>query len=261
MVYHPEPYWSRVAAEIAKRGTASLVAGDDDPYFRYKRQKFVTKFLLTTRFDSKVVLEVGPGPGGNLLEVVRGGAARVIGVDISHAMLAIAAERLKDYAGSVELLKTDGQKLPLSDGAADVTFTVTVLHHNTDPTMFQNLIREICRVTKETIILTEDTGKGFISPEKDWVARPVQAYAAECRKYGFRLASCQYLGLAASRLAHKLVSRLFVPRSHLEGQPFGWLPVATLRFLLTFTRPLDSLVPDRHDLTKMLFVRDSAAAI
>src|ERR1700751_17285 len=132
LVYHPEPHWSRVAAEIAKRGTASLVAGDDDPYFRYKRKKFVRKFLLTTRFDSKVVLEVGPGPGGNLLEVIRGGAARVIGVDISRAMLAIAAETLKDYAGSVELLKTDGQKLPLPDAAADLTFTVTVLHHNTD---------------------------------------------------------------------------------------------------------------------------------
>ena len=44
--YDPEVYWSRVAGEIEKRGE-NYVAGDDNPYFRYKRQRFLKKFLDT----------------------------------------------------------------------------------------------------------------------------------------------------------------------------------------------------------------------
>lgn len=59
--YLPESYWSRVATEIRKRGRDNCLAGDDNPFFRYRRQRFLTQFLSTMDFDSKVVLEVGPG--------------------------------------------------------------------------------------------------------------------------------------------------------------------------------------------------------
>jgi tRNA G46 methylase TrmB len=86
--YHPESYWSRVANEIKKRGPQNCLAGDDNPFFRYKRQKFLARFLSTIEFNSKVVLEVGPGPGGNLLQIVRTSRPRrVIGIDISSEML------------------------------------------------------------------------------------------------------------------------------------------------------------------------------
>ena len=63
--YDPEVYWSGVAQEIGKRGD-NYIAGDDNPYFRYKRLKFLKEFLDTIDFQSKSVLEVGFGPGGNL---------------------------------------------------------------------------------------------------------------------------------------------------------------------------------------------------
>lgn len=68
--YNPEIYWSRVAQEIEKRAE-NYVAGDDNPYFRYKRHKFLKKFLDTINFQSKVILEVGFGPGGNLQQIAR----------------------------------------------------------------------------------------------------------------------------------------------------------------------------------------------
>lgn len=261
MAYHPEPYWSRVATEIRKRGPHNYVAGDDNPFFRYKRQKFLARFLSTIDFDSKVVLEVGSGPGGNLLQVVRAGAQRVIGIDISREMLDLAAETLKGYETIVELHKTDGEHLPLADAAVNLAFTVTVLHHNTDTSMFQSLVGEICRVTKDMVVLIEDTGRDFVGPDPNssFVARPVEVYEAECRKHGFQLTDRQYLGLRVSRMAYTLVRRLLVSPNHLEGKPFGFLPVAALRVLLTFTRPLDDAVPDKRDLTRMVFVRDSAA--
>ena len=39
--YHPEPYWSEVADRIAERGDKNVIAGDDEPYYRYKRAEFL----------------------------------------------------------------------------------------------------------------------------------------------------------------------------------------------------------------------------
>jgi SAM-dependent methyltransferase len=261
LTYHPEPYWSRVAADIKKRGPHNYVAGDDNPFYRYKRQKFLARFLGTIDFNSKVVLEVGSGPGGNLLQIAQAGARRVIGIDISRQMLDLAAETLKGYETIAELHKTDGEHLPLADTAVNLAFTVTVLQHNTDTSMFQSLVGEICRVTKDMVVLIEDTGEGSVGtdPDSSYVARPVEVYEAECREHGFRLTDRQYLGLRVSRMAYTLVRRFLVSPNHLEGKPFGFLPVAALRVLLTFTRPLDDEVRDKWDLTRMVFVRDLAA--
>src|SRR5262249_35039931 len=135
-----EPHWSRVATDIRKRGPHNYLAGDDDPFCRYKRQKFLALFLGTIDFDSKVVLEVGCGPGGNLLQIAQAGARRVIGIDISRQMLDLAAEALKGYETIVELHKTDGEHLPLADRAVNLALTVTVLQHNTNTSMFQTLV-------------------------------------------------------------------------------------------------------------------------
>jgi len=256
-MYQPEPYWSRVATEIRKRGPRNYVAGDDNPYFRYKRKKFVARFLSTIAFGSKAVLELGPGPGGNLLHVVRAGASRAIGIDISGEMLALAAETLIGYPGIVELRKTDGVRLPLHDEEVDVAFTVTVLQHNTDTSQFQRMVAEVCRVTRETVYFIEDTTAHPVepTPEDNYVRRSVEAFVAECRKHGFELSGRQYLGLRASKKAYDAVTRHLVPASHREGEPFGQLPIALLKILLTATRPLDDVMPHDTDLTKMTFER------
>jgi hypothetical protein len=48
MAYQVESYWSCVADEIRKRASGRYVAGDDDPYYRYKRAKFLSRFLSRT---------------------------------------------------------------------------------------------------------------------------------------------------------------------------------------------------------------------
>jgi hypothetical protein len=40
-----------------KRGPQNFLAGDDNPFFRYKRQKFLARFRRAIEFNSKVVLE------------------------------------------------------------------------------------------------------------------------------------------------------------------------------------------------------------
>ncbi len=68
----------------ARGAGKSLLAGDDNPYLRMKRKKFLGRFLDAKDFRSKIVLEVGCGPGGNLLRIAqRSSPKKLIGVDIS----------------------------------------------------------------------------------------------------------------------------------------------------------------------------------
>ena len=44
MNYVPEKYWSKVAQEIAKRSNGNIIAGDDEPFYYYKRKQFLKGF-------------------------------------------------------------------------------------------------------------------------------------------------------------------------------------------------------------------------
>jgi len=258
--YDPEPYWDRVASEIQRRGPGNFVAGDDDPYARYKRQKCLRVFLGTLNFDSKVVLEVGSGPGGNLLHVLQAGASRVIGADVSGAMLDLSAKALEGRRDAVELHKIDGGRLPLNDKTVDLTFTVTVLQHVTGAATFQALVGEMCRVTRGAVVVVEDTGaERPASVGGGYLVRTVHAYEVECRKHGFQLIDRRYLGLRASRSAYALARRLFVSSDHTEGARHDAGAAAGMRLLLALARPLDALIEDHGDLTRMVFCGDRSA--
>jgi len=63
--------WSEVGQRIEERDNGeNVVAGDDEPYYRYKRKEFL-KLLNEVEFGGKSILEIGHGPGGNLMEVYR----------------------------------------------------------------------------------------------------------------------------------------------------------------------------------------------
>ena len=257
MAYDPELHWSRIAHEIRRRNVQAFVSGDNNPYYRYKRQQCLRRFIQSIDFQSKSVLELGVGPGGNLLEAARGGAHRLVGIDISAEMLHLAAHVLRHHGVCAELLKTDGHSFSLPDLDIDLSFTVTVLQHLTSLSMFQRAIAEMCRMTRQLIVLVEDTGTDSGEPalHRSSFYRPVEAYQSECGKHGFELVSREYLGLGASRAVHALVSRVMVSRTRQEGEAYGAFPVAALTVLLPLVRPFDHMLPCRTDLTKMVFAR------
>src|SRR5579863_9994994 len=67
------------------------------------------------------VIDVGCGCGATTVEIARavGPAGRVVGIDLSSGMLAVAAERLRKFASAACLLG-DAAALPLSDLRADL---------------------------------------------------------------------------------------------------------------------------------------------
>ncbi|HEX5112263.1 MAG TPA: methyltransferase domain-containing protein, partial [Saprospiraceae bacterium] len=102
--YQPEPYWSDVAKRIKNRKGKNVIAGDDEPYYRYKRKEFL-RLLKEVDFKGKNVLEIGSGPGGNLKELLNLSPAQLTGADISNDMIELAKSNLPSH---VSLVKTNG---------------------------------------------------------------------------------------------------------------------------------------------------------
>ena len=134
--YKADEHWSDVADKAARRSKRGrLVAGDDAPYYRYKRRLFLEKFLSQIPTDGRSVLEVGCGPGGNLAELLKRSPRRLAGCDVAPAMVEAAK---KSYGSQgVEVVLIDGTTLPFDDEEFDVSFTATVLMHNPTQTMVQ----------------------------------------------------------------------------------------------------------------------------
>ena len=244
--YIPEEYWSDVAKQIADREDGNVVAGDDEPYYDYKRREFLSLFRKQT-FSGKEVLELGPGPGGNLLELEKLGAAAIAGVDISQTMIDIARQRLKS---STTLYKTDGKRIPLDDNSYDVVYSVTVLQHITDEEMLKSITREMARVSRNEILVferIESTIKGHDSN----LGRPISYYQSLFSE--FTLEKHRTLQIGVSRRMSAATRRWLNSNSRKEGEPISAFALRTQQALLPITKILDKVFPTSTDLTLLHF--------
>lgn len=247
--YHPEPYWSEVATRIAERGNQNVVAGDDEPYYRYKREKFLA-MLNKVDFANKKVLEVGSGPGGNLSFVSKKQPERLVGADISEEMIKLAGGLLSDKA--VELFKVNGTTLPFEDDTFDIVFTATVLQHNTDEAMLQKLIAELCRVSSDQVIIFEQTSPS-VSGDELCMGRPIEYYEKIFSKHAYRLQQQEYINIYVSYLACGAIRKGLNPATRKEGEPLNKFSTILENALLPITKVLDNVVKVKKDLAKMEF--------
>jgi hypothetical protein len=259
MTYNPETYWTRVGQEIEKRSSGTFVAGDDNPYYRYKRVKFLRRFLDQIDFTDRTILEIGPGPGGNLKHIATHHRSKLlVGADISQKMCDLSARNLTDFA-NVQLYKTTGTDLPLADQSIDLSFTVTVLQHVTDGAMVSALIRNICRVTKSVIVIMENIGwHQELSGCDSYTGRTIQVYRDAFAAHGFQMQNVQFLNTKVSRRwferSWKIYTRLF-PKGRHEGDRINAFGRLLIGGPLPGTRLLDELHPETTDLGKLTFVR------
>jgi SAM-dependent methyltransferase len=256
VTYDPSAYWSKVGGDLRRRG--SLVAGDENPFLKYKREKFLSKFLSSIDFRDRVVLELGQGPGGNLKFIAeRGHPRKLLGVDISETMRDLASENLRAFGDLVELHHINGRELPFGDRTVDLSYTVTVLHHVTEEAMFLSLVKELCRVTKQKIVIMEDIGsQERVGGRGSFVRRTIAAYRSALGKHGFQLSDVQCLGTRVSRAYYMPMFRIYrriVRSNHREGDDMGLLMRMVIAGPLQVTRRIDGFVGDNHDLAKMVF--------
>ena len=251
MEYHPESYWSEVAQRIDRRPKQNVIAGDDSPFYRYKRAKFLSLFHEID-FTGKKVLEIGSGPGGNLQEVWKEHPAELTGVDISNEMLALA--RKNGLASDVNLVHIDGETLPFADQSINLVFSVTVLQHNTDELMMESILKEMCRVSGGEVILFERIEK---KPKGDalCVGRTIEQYAGICEAAGFRLSKKSFINIQASYIVSGIVRKLFNLPGRKEGERISLLSRIFQRISLPITSIVDKIYKPKRDLAKLVFVR------
>lgn len=248
--YHPEPYWSDVARRIKARKGKNVIAGDDEPYYRYKRERFLS-LLHEIDFKDKTVLEIGSGPGGNLKSLLSLSPRKLTGVDISPDMIELAKSNLPD---SVDLIKVNGTKLPFEDKSFDYVFTATVLQHNTDETMLLQLMAELCRVAKEKVFLFERI-EDQVTGDELCYGRPVSYYEKVCNQHGFQLVGAKWINIRTSYYVSGAIRKGLNPKSRVEGEPLNGISVFLQNLTLSVTRHLDKVFTSRKDVARLEFRR------
>ena len=269
--YKADQHWSEVADRAGQRGRhGRLVAGDDAPYYRYKRRLFVEKFLSQIPTTNMSILEVGCGPGGNLIELLRRGPKRLVGCDVAPAM--VEAARQEPEAAGAEAVLIDGESLPFADQEFDVSFTVTVLMHNPERRK-QQIIDEMCRVTRSRVYLMEDTfpppaattpagseDDTGIGQYGSFFSRSVGEYVDACTKDGFVSTDTQFLHTYVSHFVFTFLKTRLDKQRTTEGEGFSRLHWGLETALQPLTRQLDRVIRrPGGELTLMRFDRQQPA--
>jgi SAM-dependent methyltransferase len=87
-------------------------------------------YALLGDVRGQAVLDFGCGSGENSVILARRGA-RVVGLDISAALIDLARQRLSlhDLNGTATFIVGSGHDVPVADGSIDVVFGIAILHH------------------------------------------------------------------------------------------------------------------------------------
>jgi ubiquinone/menaquinone biosynthesis C-methylase UbiE len=175
------------------------------------------------------------------------------------------------YGGrGAEVVLVDGTTLPFEDAEFDVAFTATVLMHNPETRMLQ-ILEEMCRITRSTVYLIEDTfpTAASSSPKKQtddadegigdygtFFSRSPGEYADACAKNGFVLRDTQFLQTFVSHAMFTFLrTRLDRGRTS-EGEVFSSLHWGLETTLQPVTRQLDRVIRrPGGELTLMRFDR------
>jgi demethylmenaquinone methyltransferase/2-methoxy-6-polyprenyl-1,4-benzoquinol methylase len=111
----------------------------------------------------ELVLDVATGPAGVALQIAARTGARVVGVDVTEAMVLRARDNVGRSGARIELALGRGEQLPFADGTFDaVTFTY-LLRYVDDPAA---TIRELTRVVKPGGVLANL--EFFVPPSRFW---------------------------------------------------------------------------------------------
>ncbi len=250
-LYHPEQYWSEVAERTSSR-TDGIIAGDDEPFYRYKRAKFLT-MLQKVDFENKSVLEIGPGPGGNLNEIWKHKPKQLMGADISQKMVDYANKNTPD---EVEIVKINGTDLPFEEDQFDISITVTVLQHNTDEQMLHQLMASICRCTSKEVILYERIEQSIKGNHLN-MGRPVEYYSAIMSQHGYILSDVTFLNIPISYFMAGITRKLMNSPNRKEAEPLSRISLVAQSALLPITQKLDPLFDSKREFAQLKYHKAS----
>jgi ubiquinone/menaquinone biosynthesis C-methylase UbiE len=247
--YDAGAFWNDVGRQLLQRPSSdqSTIASDDTTYYALKQRRFFAEFLDPALRDASSVLEIGPGPGGNLSRLRAQGKV-VHGADVSSSMREIARRNGLDC---IELM--DGKCLPFEDRSVDAVFTSTVLQHNDDEHA-ASLLAEMARVAAREVHLFEDTAPVPVRDRRShWLRRPAW-YSSRLRPLGYELTLQRRLPLTCQEIA-ATAARVLMDRHLPQGADPTPKRLHTEEMMLRVARPIDRVIPPAVGLTRLSFRR------
>lgn len=241
-IYVPENYWDNVAEQILLRDTNNFLAGDNDPFYVYKRKKFL-RLLRSISFAGKKVIEIGPGPGGNLIEIYSQQPAYLTGADVSSLMVNICRQNIGNT--NIEIIKTNGKDLPFESGCFDIAITAAVLQHITDEAILSELIKSISRVTRSDVYIFERIEKKHKENSTN-AGRTIEEYRYLFEKYNMSIDSICFLNVGWSKRVCGIIRKIFNSQKRKEGSPQTKASLFLQSIALNFTKPLDNWLPVKN---------------
>jgi demethylmenaquinone methyltransferase/2-methoxy-6-polyprenyl-1,4-benzoquinol methylase len=98
-----------------------------------------------------LILDVATGPGGVALQMAGRTGARVVGVDVTEAMLRQGRENVAAAGARIQFALGRGEQLPFADGTFDAVSFTYLLRYVDDPAA---TIKELARVVKPGGVVT-----------------------------------------------------------------------------------------------------------
>lgn len=108
--------------------------------------------------EAALALDLGTGPADIPLRLWRRRPGwKIAAADVSRAMLELARGPLAEAGAAVWLVEQDSKGSPFKDGAFDVVFSNSILHHISDTGRFWAEVRRVCR--PDTLLFLRDLAR------------------------------------------------------------------------------------------------------
>lgn len=244
------------------------------PFDIYRKQKLINLLDLRQLAQFRSVLEIGCGIGDLLKEIAQYNPKELYGVDSSPKMVAYAQEYLKEEKVDVQVANIF--RLPFPERAFDLVVVMAEFQHVQNNKEMERLVYEVCRVSRQWVILVEETAPEEVVKE-GVICRTIERYKAEMKKKDFYLRKVDILDIAATSYVYTSrknpwhwVRWVFSPLLYLLGFPSSVmkmpndeekLPDSELamklqELTLPFATSLDSVFRKVEGTTVMRFERE-----
>lgn len=139
-------YWNQHIHDLAitSHPVGSPGFFQDLDQYHFEKLHHLPRLIPFDGLAGRDVLDVGCGAGVDLARFARGGA-RITGVDIADAAVALARANLAQHSLPARLLVADGERLPFPDARFDYVFAHGVVQYTANG---RRLVEEVHRVLK-----------------------------------------------------------------------------------------------------------------
>lgn len=153
------------------------------PFDAYQRSKLIKLLNFEAFVQGRSVLEVGCGLGDLLIEMSKFKPKELYGVEGDAALVAQAKNYIEGTGA--ELVQADVRRLPFPENSFDVVLVMYELQHLFDKNELSKVIREVTRVSRQWVILVEQTAPERIEME-DLTLHPVSYYKEKFKTEAYR---------------------------------------------------------------------------